>query len=179
MRLALCMALLFSGPVLADSVTLSCTAPTQNEDGTPLTDLAGYTFYYGTNAGGPYPTTESVDASVCGIVTQDLAPGTYYFVATAVNAQGVESVFSNEATKTVGGTAPNAPTGLVVEGDLTVYGLSQTRDRLVTYPVGTVPLGTECDGTMSANGMYLVPFDAVTFAGSVRPDVLVAQCGAG
>jgi len=34
-------------------------------------------------------------------VIDNLAPGTYEFVATSFNAAGVESVYSNVATKTV------------------------------------------------------------------------------
>ena len=33
------------------SLTLNWTPPTENEDGTPLNDLAGYKFYYGTTSG--------------------------------------------------------------------------------------------------------------------------------
>jgi hypothetical protein len=34
-------------------------------------------------------------------VITNLAPGTYYFVATALNTNGVESVFSQVASKTI------------------------------------------------------------------------------
>lgn len=83
------------------SATLSWQPPTQNEDGTALTDLAGYTIYWGTTPGSY---TESVTINNPGLTTyvvENLAPGTYEFVATAFNAAGVESQFSNTATKTV------------------------------------------------------------------------------
>jgi hypothetical protein len=83
------------------SVTLSWTAPTQNEDGTTLTDLAGYTIYWGTTSGS-YPNSVTVDnASVTTYVVENLAPGTYEFVATAFNTSGVESQYSGAATKVV------------------------------------------------------------------------------
>ena len=83
------------------SITLSWTAPTQNEDGSALTDLAGYKIYYGTSSGN-YSNQIRIDG--VGMTTQvvnNLTPDTYYFVATAFNASEVESGFSGEATKIV------------------------------------------------------------------------------
>jgi hypothetical protein len=83
------------------SVTLSWTPPTQNDDGTPLTDLSGYRFRWGTSPGNY---TSSVTVNNPGITTyvvDNLAPGTYEFVATALNSDGMESDFSNTATRTV------------------------------------------------------------------------------
>ena len=82
------------------STTLSWTAPTQNEDGTTLTDLAGYKIYWGTTPG-VYTKSVSVDAGLTTYVVENLAPGTYEFVATAFNTAGVESSYSNPATKTL------------------------------------------------------------------------------
>ena len=83
------------------SVTLTWTAPTQNEDGTLLTDLDGYKIYYGT-ARGIYPNEIRIDnASVTMHVVENLTPDTYYFVATEFNTSEVESRFSGEATKIV------------------------------------------------------------------------------
>ena len=83
------------------SITLSWTAPTQNEDGTALADLAAYKFYYGTSPGG-YSNQVRVDnPGLATYVIENLTPATYYIVATAVNAVGVESQFSNEAIKQV------------------------------------------------------------------------------
>ncbi len=87
--------------VALGSVTLSWTPPTQNTDGTALTDLAGYKLYWGTTAGS-YPNKITIDnASVSTYVVENLVPGTYEFVATAFNSSGVESDFSGVATKTV------------------------------------------------------------------------------
>jgi hypothetical protein len=80
------------------STTLSWTAPTLNEDGTNLTDLAGYKIYWGTTPG-VYTDSVNVDAGLTTYVVENLAPGTYEFVATAINSAGVESQFSNTATK--------------------------------------------------------------------------------
>ncbi|MEX0708005.1 MAG: putative Ig domain-containing protein [Woeseia sp.] len=87
--------------VTLGSATLSWTAPTQNTDGTPLTDLAGYRIYWGTKPGS-YPDSVTIDQpGVTMYVVENLVPGTYEFVSTAVNADGVESDYSNPATKTV------------------------------------------------------------------------------
>jgi len=83
------------------SVTLNWTAPTENEDGTPLTDLAGYRIYWGTTPGS-YPDSVTLDnPGLTTHVVENLAPGTYEFVATSFNTAGVESSYSNPATKTV------------------------------------------------------------------------------
>jgi hypothetical protein len=83
------------------SITLSWTAPTQNEDGSALTDLAAYKFYYGTSPGS-YSNQVRVDSPGIAIyMIGNLVPATYYVVATAVNDAGVESRFSNEAVKQV------------------------------------------------------------------------------
>jgi hypothetical protein len=83
------------------SVTLNWMPPTQNEDGTPLTDLAGYRFYWGTTPGS-YPNSVTVsNPGITTYVVENLAPGTYEFVAKSYNSSGVESSYSNPATKIV------------------------------------------------------------------------------
>ena len=83
------------------SVTLTWTAPTKNEDGTDLTDLDGYKLYWGTTPG-VYPNSVTIDnETVTTYVVDDLAPGTYMFVATSFNTSGVESRYSGMATKVV------------------------------------------------------------------------------
>jgi hypothetical protein len=89
------------GAVGNGSVELSWLAPTENDDGSPLTDLAGYKLYWGT-APGEY--TDSViieNPSVVTYLVDNLVPNTYYFVATAVNAAGEESDYSAEAVGNV------------------------------------------------------------------------------
>ena len=83
------------------SVTLSWTAPTENEDGTPLTDLAGFKIYQG-QTGDNFVEIVTIDnPSVTTYRVENLAPGTYEFVATSFNSIGVESMYSRAATKTV------------------------------------------------------------------------------
>lgn len=83
------------------SITLSWIAPTENEDGSSLDDLAAYKFYYGTSPGN-YSTQIRVDSpGITTYVLENLSPATYYIVATAINGAGVESRFSNEASKQI------------------------------------------------------------------------------
>ena len=82
------------------SATLNWQPPTQNEDGTALIDLAGYKIYWGP----PGNHSNSVTINNPGLTTyvvENLASGTYEFVATAFNVAGMESQFSNPATKTI------------------------------------------------------------------------------
>ena len=73
----------------------------QNSDGSPLTDLAGYKIYYG-NESGYYHTSIQIDnPGVVIYVVENLTPGTYYFVSTAINSSGLESRFSNEVSKRI------------------------------------------------------------------------------
>ena len=85
----------------AGSVSISWTPPTTNDDGTPLTDLAGYRIYLGTSApacgGTPFRTITSAQA-VSTIVT-GLTAGTMYFArVSAVDSSGNESACSAMAS---------------------------------------------------------------------------------
>jgi putative Ig domain-containing protein len=83
------------------NVTLSWVAPTQNSDGSPLMDLAGYKIYYRKNSG-PYNQAVRLDnPGITTYVVDELSPATYYFAATALNTSGIESSFSAEVTRTV------------------------------------------------------------------------------
>jgi hypothetical protein len=82
--------------------TLSWTAPTENTDGSTLSNLAGYRIRYGTSAGALTHTISIDNASVTTFVVEDLAPATWYFAVTAVTTAGAESAYSNVANKTVG-----------------------------------------------------------------------------
>jgi hypothetical protein len=87
--------------VAVGSATLSWMPPTTNTDGSPLTDLAGYKIYWGT-ALGTYPNSTTLsNPGLTSYVVTNLAPGTYYFVATAFNTSGIESTFSSVASKTI------------------------------------------------------------------------------
>jgi hypothetical protein len=80
------------------SVTLSWTAPTENTNGTPLTNLAGYWIFYGTSADAM---TKSVQIANPGLVTyvlSNLSPGTWYFSMSAYSTADVHSANSAVAS---------------------------------------------------------------------------------
>jgi len=75
-----------SSAATADSVTLSWSAPTENTNGSALTNLSGYVIYYGTSASAM---TQTIDVNTVGILTyvvDNLSAGTWYFQIVAVNA---------------------------------------------------------------------------------------------
>lgn len=85
----------------AGSITLSWTAPTQNTDGSTLTDIAGYRLYWGTGSGNYSNSATISNPGLTTFVIDDLAPATYEAVVTAINASGSESEYSNSATFSV------------------------------------------------------------------------------
>jgi hypothetical protein len=84
--------------------TLSWLPPTENTDGSTLTDLAGYKIYYGTS---PSSLTNSITISTEGIteyVVADLLVNTvYYFTITSINIDNVESSFSIIVSQKIAG----------------------------------------------------------------------------
>ena len=82
-----------SGPGPSYSITLAWEAPTTNADGSPLTDLAGYKFYYGISSG--VFTYESALITKPEFTTPLLPQGTYYFAVKAFDTHGNASAFSS------------------------------------------------------------------------------------
>jgi hypothetical protein len=83
------------------SATLSWIPPTQNLDGSPITDLSGYHIYYGTNADALTGTITVNGGSSSTYTVSGLSAGTYYFSVVAYNAEGVDSPESNLESKTI------------------------------------------------------------------------------
>ncbi|HEU4618757.1 MAG TPA: putative Ig domain-containing protein [Gammaproteobacteria bacterium] len=87
--------------VATGNATLSWTAPTQRTDGSALTNLAGFKVYWG-NQPGSYPNSVTIDnPGITTYVVESLTAGTWYFAMTAFDSEGVESSFSNTASKTI------------------------------------------------------------------------------
>jgi hypothetical protein len=83
------------------AAALTWMPPTENDDGSTLTNLTGYKVYWGTS---PTDFSNSITLTNPGLtsyVIDQLTPATWYFAASSVNADGVESDLSNVATKTV------------------------------------------------------------------------------
>lgn len=97
--------LLLPGLVFAEP-TISWQNPTLNVDGTPLTDLTTIRLHWGL-ATRSYTDNVLAAPSESAGYDLNLAPGTYYIAATAINSTGNESAYSNEIIRTV--EAPPAP----------------------------------------------------------------------
>ncbi len=82
------------------TAVLSWTAPTQNVDGSALTNLTGYRVYWGTSSRN-YTQNATVNGAGTTSYTTSLSPGTWYFAISAVDGTGAESTRSNEVSKTV------------------------------------------------------------------------------
>jgi hypothetical protein len=83
------------------SVTLEWLPPQSNTDGSVASDLSGYVIYWGTEPGA-YDQQITIDnVGLTAYVVDNLRPATYYFTATAFNAAGIESDFSNEVMRSV------------------------------------------------------------------------------
>jgi hypothetical protein len=77
-------------------VTLSWLPPTENEDGSPLTDLAGYEIAYGRQ---PRLYSSRIDVRNPGVTTyvvSGLVPGAYYFAMFSYTENNVRSRVSAE-----------------------------------------------------------------------------------
>lgn len=83
------------------SATLSWTPPTQNTDGSSLSNLSGYRIYYGTSSSALNHTIQVSGAGMNRYVIGDLAAGKYYFAVKALTSTGRESALSNIASKTI------------------------------------------------------------------------------
>lgn len=83
------------------AITLAWDAPTENADGSTLTDLTGYKIHYGTKTQTYTNTITVSNPGVTNHVVQNLANGTYFFAVTAYNATGGESAYSTEFATTL------------------------------------------------------------------------------
>ncbi len=73
------------------SATLSWNPPTENTDGTPIKELAGYRIRYGTSSDALTESVTIADASTTSYMLTGLAAGTYYFAVEAFNVDGRSS----------------------------------------------------------------------------------------
>jgi len=76
-------------PATTGSLTLGWDAPSANEDGSPLTDLAGYNVYYSRTT--PVTVTNSTVVQLATVTTatlSDLMPGTYFVAVAARDVNG-------------------------------------------------------------------------------------------
>jgi len=75
-------------------------APTQNVDGTPLNDLAGYVIYWGRSSRN-YTGSQTINSPTTTQWEATIPAGSYYFAMTAFDAENNESGYSNEVVKII------------------------------------------------------------------------------
>ena len=117
--LALLVPLLANGQAAGptDAIT-NWTPPTQYVDATPLptSEISQYKVYCGQVSGGPYSVCATVPGTLTTAQISSLTPGMWYFVVTTVATNGLESVFSNQASKNILSTSkPNPPVIISVQ----------------------------------------------------------------
>jgi Putative Ig domain len=83
------------------SAALSWQPPTQNTDGSALSNLGGFKIDYGTSSTALTQTITVANPGLTSYVVTGLNSGTWYFAVTAYNSAGVESGLSNVASKTI------------------------------------------------------------------------------
>ncbi len=88
-------------PASSSGLTFGWQAPTENSNGTPITNLAGYKIHYGTASQQYTQVVEVSNPSLSRYVMDSLSSGTYYFAITAYNSQGIESGLSGEVSTTL------------------------------------------------------------------------------
>jgi hypothetical protein len=161
-------------PIGRTDVKLTWTATTQNTDGTAVAQPVTYKVYEIVGTGPTLRCTTVASATSAGQL--GLSVGLHSWNVSAV-AAGQESALSNAASKTIAPGTPNPPGGLTATGNLLAYTLKKSHNQFALVPVGHVAPGTQCDLNQPVLGMFAVPRESVTWAGLVRPQVVVASCG--
>ena len=80
---------------------LQWTAPTRNDDGSPLTDLAGYKVRYGQSPGALTQVVNVAGGAITSVRIEGLAAGTWYFTVASYTTTGVESAQTGAVSKSI------------------------------------------------------------------------------
>ena len=88
-------------PPTTGTAELTWTAPTRNEDGTALTNLAGYKVRYGQSTGALSELRDIATAATTSVTIEGLAAGTWYFTVASYTNAGVESVPTGAVSKSI------------------------------------------------------------------------------
>lgn len=83
------------------SAQINWSAPTQNSDGSALTNLSGYRINYGTSQTNLSNSIQIPNPGIASYVVTNLSAGTWYFDVVAYNSSGTQSVASNLGSKTI------------------------------------------------------------------------------
>jgi len=89
------------GSTGSGSAELAWEMPTQNTNGTSLSDLAGYTIVYGTGPNAMNHWVQLTNIGTTSYVINGLGQGTWYFAVLSYTLSGANSPLSNIGTKTI------------------------------------------------------------------------------
>lgn len=89
-----------SRPTVSNAA-LDWTPPTENTDGTVLTNLAGYIVRYGKSASSLTDSIKLQNPGLTSYVVDNLTSGTWYFAVSSYSATGVESSQSGVISTTI------------------------------------------------------------------------------
>lgn len=88
-------------PPTTGSVTLNWTIPTENTDGSQLTNLSGFKVVYGQSATELTQSVSIDNPSVDSYQFDNLSSGTWYFAVVTVDSAGTESIPTNVVSQTI------------------------------------------------------------------------------
>lgn len=145
----------------AGEAVLTWTAPTQNCNGTTLTDLTGYNLTYGQKK-------EALPKTPLTKTVTGLTPGVWWFSLAATTPTATSEFITVE--KTV------APAEFVTKTNKVYTFFRSGGNITLSVTPHTVPLGTVCDATQSVNGKYKIALEAVTWSGK-KLTAALADCG--
>lgn len=95
----------------AGDAVLTWDPPLQYEDNSTILpgEIQSYKVYYGQSDGGPYTNVVTVPGNVTTATITGLAKATWYFVATTITTNGLESAYSTQVAKAVQGSSKPKP----------------------------------------------------------------------
>lgn len=165
------LGLIVGAAAMAGEKTVSWNLPTTFADQTPLApeQIVGTVVEHGSCEGTQFGVARGAVMALGAaksIVVTGLPDGPSCFRARVLTRDAVSEP-ANPVSATV------AP---LSSYETTVFSSVKVRDGFALLPVGTAPVGTRCAVDFSVNGHYVVPRSAVTWSGSVRPEVVVAKC---
>jgi hypothetical protein len=104
-------------PGVVQTITVNFLPPTENTDGTPLTDLVGYRVLWGLTAALSGGSATVANPSATSITYTPGSPGTWISAIRAINSKGRESDDSNLTSATATSTSPSSSASVTVTVD--------------------------------------------------------------
>jgi hypothetical protein len=177
----------------APCLNVAWTAPTVNADGTSFAPGTTLTYnLYSAPQGSPLASVAMNLTALSSLRTNVVAGTTYCYAVTATaHVAGVAGAESAQTSPPVCAApaapaqatpaTPAAPGGVTVTSTVstTAYRMRQSVDGYTWVALGTVALGTACDASHSADGVYRpIPRSAVTLTSrfDTLPLIVWAQC---